>query len=232
MGELDNLKVYGETRVGWCAATPTNGSADENGAPVFHQTGFGAGDPRAPARRVRDDPQVRQLRERLRRFNGIVGLEIVLPHEIERAARIFFRDGFVVVRDLIGPVHMETLRAASARVLAKILDVPGLGGRKYATETRRLPHRYSYGTASASRQLLHDPVWAELVDLPTTTPLLTRLFGSDRYWLTGAGGDVCLPGAIEYQTLHGDMRETFELPPGRLAQARDLGVDIADDPER
>ncbi len=226
MSEFDGLKVFGETSVGWCAATPPNESADDDGAPVFYDKGFGAGDRSAPARRVYDDPQVCALRERLRRRNGIDGLEILEPHEVERAARVFFRDGFVVVRDLLTADGLRTLRDASARVLAQLLEVRGLGERKYATETLRLPHRYSYGTASASRQLLHEPVWAALVDLPTTTPILTRLFGSPDYWLTGAGGDVCLPGAIEYQTLHADMRESFEAPPGRLAQARNLGIDL------
>ena len=41
--------------------------------------------------------------------------------------------------------------------------------------------------------------------------------------MVGAGGDLCLPGAIEYQTLHSDTRETFELPPGRLEQAQPHG---------
>ena len=119
------------------------------------------------------------------------------------------RDGFVVVRDLLDPDTLAMMREASARVLGQILDIPGVDGRKYVTETGRLPHRYSYGTASASRQMLHEPEWAAMVDMPTTTPLLTALFGSDDYWVIGAGGDLCLPGAIEYQTLHSDARETF-----------------------
>ena len=42
--------------------------------------------------------------------------------------------------------------------------------------------------------------------------------------MTGAGGDLCLPGAIEYQTLHADFREVYELPEARLEQARRVGV--------
>ncbi|MEJ0066306.1 MAG: hypothetical protein WDM85_13560 [Caulobacteraceae bacterium] len=67
---------------------------------------------------------------------------------------------------------------------------------------------------------------AAIVDLPTTTPILTALFGGDDYWVVGAGGDLCLPGAIEYQTLHYDHRETFELTPERLAQAQRMGVEL------
>ena len=225
MSSHSDLEVFGETDAGWCAATPPNETADEDGRPLVRREGFTAADPRAPARRVYDDPEVCALREHLRRFNGLRGLEIVEPHEIERARRIFFRDGFVVVRDLLDADQLRAFREASARVLRQILDIPGFGGRKYITETARLPHRYSYGTSSASRQLLHEPTWAAMIDLPTTTPILKSLFGGDDYWVIGAGGDLCLPGAIEYQTLHSDARERFDLPPDRLAHARRMGIE-------
>ena len=225
------LRVFGEADVGWCEATPPNETTDEDGRPLVRTTGFSAGDPRVPARRVYDDPEVVALRERLRRDNGLRGLEIVEPHEVERARRLFFRDGFVVVRDLLDAEALDAFREASARVLQQILDIPGEGGRKYVTESGRLPHRYSYGSSSASRQLLHEPEWAAMVDLPTTTPILTALFGGDDYWVQGAGGDLCLPGAIEYQTLHADRRESFELPPQRLEQARRMGIELRDAPD-
>jgi len=220
------LRVIGESDAGWCAATPPNETADEDGRPLIRTVGFTAADPKAPARRVYDDPEVVALRDHLRAHNGLHGLEIVGPDEVERAKRIFLRDGFVVVRDLLDPDALATMREASARVLGQILEIPGVDGRKYMTESGRLPHRYSYGTASASRQLLHEPEWAAIVDLPATTPILTALFGGDDYWVVGAGGDLCLPGAIEYQTLHYDTRETFELSPGRLAQAERMGVEL------
>ena len=223
---VEPLKVIGETDAGWCAATPPNETADEEGRPLIRTAGFTAADPKAPARRVYDDPEVVALRDHLRAKNGLHGLEIVGPDEVERAKRIFLRDGFVVVRDLLDPDALATMREASARVLRQILEIPGVDGRKYMTESGRLPHRYSYGTASASRQLLHEPEWAAIVDLATTTPILTALFGGDDYWVIGAGGDLCLPGAIEYQTLHYDTRETFELSPGRLAQAQRMGVEL------
>src|SRR5579885_530810 len=137
------LRVYGETDVGWCAATPPNETSDEEGLPLVKTEGFTAADPRAPARRVYDDPEVCALREHLKGRNGLPGLEIVAPDEIERARRIFFRDGFVVVRDLLDPQQLASFRAASARVPQQSLDIPGFGGRKYITETARLPHRYS-----------------------------------------------------------------------------------------
>ncbi|MBV9419385.1 MAG: hypothetical protein JO348_06395, partial [Alphaproteobacteria bacterium] len=198
MNELESLKVYGESQVGWCAATQPNETTDNDGNIVIRGDFTGSVDPRAPKVRKYDDPGVEELRTILRERNGIKGLEICEPHEIDRAARIFFRDGFVVVNNLLDPERLAIWREGSARVLRQILEIRGEGGRKYITETGRLPHRYSYGTASASRELLHDPVWASMVDLPTTTPILTKIFGTSDYFVRGAGGDLCLPGAIEY----------------------------------
>ncbi len=220
------LKVHGESDVGWCAATPPNETTDEHGAPYVPSLQSRMADPRAPERRAYDNPQVHALRESLKARNGLRGPEIVEPHDVERATRIFFRDGFVVVRGLLNPDQLERWREASARVLEAILDIPGQGQRKYLTETGRLPHRYSYGTASASRQLLHEPEWAAMVDLPTTTPILKGIFGCDDYYVMGAGGDLCLPGAIEYQSLHSDWRESFKLRPRRLAHAVRMGIAV------
>lgn len=224
--ELDALQVYGETTVGWDAHTLPNETVDENGQVITGERGFGVADPRTPKRRVYDDPSVVTLREHLRQNNGIHGLEICSPDEIERAARIFHRDGFVVVRDLLNAEQLARFRAGAANALKQILAVPGPENRKYIVETRRLPHRYSYGTASASRQMLHDPVWASMIDLPTTTPILTEIFGTADYLVWGAGGDLALPGAIEYQHLHSDGRDAQKVLVERVAQARGLGIEI------
>jgi hypothetical protein len=229
MSELDDLKVHGETEVGWCAATPPNEFVDKDGAPFVEPHPNVQPDPRAPSRRAFDDPEVEALRARLKAVNGTRGLEIVSPHEVDRAARIFFRDGFVVVRDVLDPDRLARFREASARVLRQILEIPGPGGRKYVTETGRLPHRYSYGTASASRQLLHDAVWASMIDLPTTRPILEAIFGGADYHVLGAGGDLCLPGAIEYQALHADLPPDWSLSEGRIEAARRLGLALAHD---
>ena len=226
---LAALAVYGDTDVGWDAATPVNETVDEHGRPPTEERGFGVPDPRAPKRRVYDDPEVEALRGQLQRENGIRGLEICAPEEVDRAARIFHRDGFVVVRDLLDAEHLAQFRAGSARVLRDILSVRGPGGRKYTTETGRLPHRYSYGTSSASRQMLHEAEWAAMVDLPATTPILAAIFGSMDYLVVGAGGDLCLPGAVEYQHLHADVAESNALSPERIEAARGLGIEVRQD---
>ena len=223
---VEHIRVHGETDVGWDERALPNETVDEQGNRFPEDRGFGVPDPRAPGRRAHDDPQVNELRAHLRAHNGIHGLEICSPDEVERIASIFRRDGFVVVRDLLDAEQLARFREASARVLQEILNIPGTDGRKYVTESYRLPHRYSYGTASASRHMLHDPAWADVIDLPTTTPILRRIFGSDDYLVVGAGGDLCLPGAIEYQHLHYDARESHRITPGRLEQARQLGIEL------
>ena len=226
--ELDALTVHGDTPVGWCGRTLPNEFVDEEGrrlAPEERRPGHS--DPRSPVRRIHDDPEVAALRDHLRQHNGMRGLDICEPSEVERAARIFRRDGFVVVRDLLDADALSRWREGCARVLRQILEIPGSDGRKYVNETGRLPHRYSYGSSSASRQLLHDPVWASMVDLPATTPILTEIFGSQGYLCVGSGGDLCLPGAIEYQHLHADGRESHEMPSSRLRQAESLGVELS-----
>ena len=42
-----------------------------------------------------DDPRVAQFRAELEATNGIPDLELVEPHQVERAAELFARDGFV-----------------------------------------------------------------------------------------------------------------------------------------
>ena len=227
--ELATLEVHGDTDVGWDQNTPVNETVDEYGNLSPMERGFGQADPRAPSHRAYDHPQVEALRDQLRAANGIRGLEICSPDEIQRAARIFHRDGFVVVRDLLDAEQLRRFRGGSAEALRRILAIPGPGGRKYTTESGRLPHRYSYGTSSASRQMLHEEVWASMIDLPTTTPILTEIFGSPDYLVVGAGGDLCLPGAVEYQHLHTDIGESYALSAERVATARRLGIEVKTD---
>jgi len=226
--ELDDLKVYEETEVGWDENTPPNEILDGEGNVI---TDKNYGDPNAPPRRVYDDLEVVALREKLRLNNGIRGLDICDPDEIERITRIFRRDGFVVVRELLNAEQLERFREGSARILKELLSIPGHGKRKYLNETGRLPHRYSYGTSSSSRHLMHDPAWASMVDLPTTTPILTALMGEDDYYVWGGGGDLCLPGAIEYQQLHSDFKDDQDDGDVRLDYARSSGL-IEVDPDK
>ena len=231
MDKLLGLSVHRTTDAGWDAAALPNETVDDDGRPFPPDRGFGVPDSGAPSLRQYDHPEVQALRERLKKNNGIQGLEICAPHELDRIARIFHRDGFCVVNDLLDEEALERWREGCTRILREILSIPGFGGRKYTTESTRLPHRYSYGTSSSSGQMLHDSVWASMVDLPATTPILTKLFGAADYAVIGAGGDLCLPGAIEYQHLHSDFPEEFGLSERRLELAGQFGIELRQDSE-
>ena len=231
--------------VGWHSSVPPNGFANRQVATnyVSNDNPLGlatpeneiettpehrnliAGDPGCAGwTRSYDDPNVVALREKLKKHNGIKGLESVAPDEVKRAARLLNRDGFVVVRDVLSPGQVARIREATERIIEQIIDVDplcavggGAGG---------LPHRYSFGGTSGSRHTLHIREWNELIDLPTTTPILTEIFGSANYIVGGAGGDVALPGAIEYQGLHSDnMWSELPDPTGRVTM-RDLPVPV------
>ena len=230
----------GSSRLGWHTSVPPNGFANRprtpdksNSNPLGLDTpeneiettpehrNLVAGDPGCAAwTRSYDDPNVVRLRERLNRDNGIKGLEILSPDDVDRAAELFHRDGFVVVRDALVPHQLERMQRAADRAIDEMLAADpeaavggGAGG---------LPHRYSFGSSSASRHMLHVDEWVEMIDMPTTTPILTAIFGSPNYIVIGGGGDLAMPGAIEYQGLHSDntWAEPHD-PTGRIT-TRDL----------
>ena len=72
--------------------------------------------------------------------------------------------------------------------------------------------------------MMHVDEWVELIDMPTTTPILTAIFGSPNYILLGGGGDVAMPGAIEYQGLHSDNAWTEPNDPTGRVTTRELPV--------
>ena len=184
-----------------------------------------AGDPSCSSwSRRRDDAGVEALRETLRTNNGIPNLETVAPADVDRAVDLFYRDGFVVVTDALSDEQLDDLRSATNRVVEEILAVDpdgsiggGAGG---------LPHRYSFGATSATRPRLHERAWTAVIDLPTTTPILTAIWGSDAYVVGGGGGDLALPGAIEYQGLHSDNVWIEPHDPAGGLTTRDLPVPV------
>lgn len=232
-------------RHGWIASVPPNGVGPREPARPYltndnplglatpdtaiettpEHRNLTAGDPSVVGwTRAYDDPNVVARREHLWRHNGIKGLQICEPHEIERATALFHRDGFVVVRDVLTPDHLERLNAAVDRAIEAIIAVDpeyavggGAGG---------LPHRYSFGASSATRHMVHVPEWAELIDLPATTPILTSIFGSPDYLCIGGGGDIAMPGSIEYQGLHSDNLWTELHDPVGGVSIRDLPVPV------
>ena len=99
-------------------------------------------------------------REYLATNNGIRGLERLQPTDIEDAVRIFYRDGFVVIENAIDHEQLAALQEASERVIREVLAMDK------NRQGNRGSHRYSFGSASRTGQLLHEPAWAMLVDVP------------------------------------------------------------------
>jgi hypothetical protein len=145
------------------------------------------------------DVDVDARREYLAAHTGIVGLEVLEAHEIDRAVRIFDRDGFVVVRDVLTPEQTKILASGVLEVVDEVvsLDESRLGNRG--------SHRYSFGGTSITRSMLHRPEWRMLLDIPAVTTILEAIFESSDYTVRSASGDFCLPGALGYQPLHSDM---------------------------
>jgi len=165
-----------------------------------------------------DDPKVAAYRKFLEENNCIKGLELLSPEDedfVERAVRLFKRDGFVVVKDVLSAQKLQQMRNVTDGILGAIRSVDptasaggGAGG---------LPHRYSIGGASATRNNFHHQAYCELIDHQILTPVLTRIFESSEYVVAGSGGDVAIPGAVEYQGLHWD--DIWPHYPGHMQRA-------------
>ena len=130
-------------------------------------------------------------------------IELMSPDEIERAAQTFHRDGFVAIKDALTPEQLALAQSGANRVIQQQLAETELekANRGFA--------RYSFGD-----QLQH-PEWTQLIDLPTTLPILEAIWGSRDYSCTGGGGDYSVPGA-KIQHLHSDMGDFFHDPWGQV----------------
>jgi ectoine hydroxylase-related dioxygenase (phytanoyl-CoA dioxygenase family) len=135
-------------------------------------------------------------------------VEVVHPAAAERAAAIFHRDGFVVVRDALTPEQLAYAQAGARRVIAEQMEATPLekANRGFA--------RYSFGPQ------LHHPEWQQLVDLPTVLPILERIWNSSDFTCMGAGGDYSVPGS-QIQPLHSDIGDFLNDPLGQVT-VRDL----------
>ena len=148
-----------------------------------------------------DDPEIVRLREYLAANSGIEGLEILKPTDVQNALRLFRRDGFVVIGDVLSAEQVAYLAEGCDEVIAEILALDE------ARSGNRGSHRYSFGGSSLTRSQLHRPEWQMLLELDVVHRFLEAIFGSPHYMLRAASGDFCLPGASEYQRLHSDTRD-------------------------
>ncbi len=135
----------------------------------------------------------------------MLNVEILNAADIEHAATIFHRDGFVCIANPLSEEQFTLNRAGAERVMQEQEAEFGHGkmNRGYA--------RHSFGSQ------MHNWEWCILVDLPTILPILNAIWGSDDYTCTGGGGDYSLPGA-KVQHLHSDRTaDIFNDPTGRVS---------------
>jgi len=148
--------------------------------------------------------EIDALRAHLEANNGIKGLDILQPCDIKAAVELFRRDGFVVIANALNDEQIEVLARSCEAVIAEILalDQDRAGNRG--------SHRYSFGGSSLTRSQLHRPEWRMLLDIPAVLDVVTAIFESADFVLRAASGDFCLPGAVEYQPLHSDVRDWLD----------------------
>lgn len=175
--------------------------------------------------RAPHDPGVEALRRTLRESSGLASLETVdmvegasAPH-VQRAARLFHRDGFVALTGVLAGADLARTASGVAEVTRTIAQLDPQG---YGTNGA---HRYSFGGCSMTRHMLHHPAWRALLDLPAVTAVLTEVFGSPNYLCRGGGGELALPGAVEYQVLHSDQHDERGGPRPRSAMGDKGGTD-------
>ena len=116
-------------------------------------------------------------------------------YNVTTAAGFLRQQGFLVLLDALQEDELEDLRASAFELMERIFFEDPEGS--FGGGAGKLPHRYSLGDASGSKSNFHRRAFAKLIDLPSTTPLLTEIFGSRDYLAAGSGGDVALAGAIE-----------------------------------
>ena len=158
-----------------------------------------------------DDPGVVARRTHLLKNNGIASLEMVTPGQVDRAAELFHRDGFVVVVDALTGERFEALKNATERVVDQILQVDPDGG------VVALPGAIEYQGLHADRIWTepHDPIGGlttpqipvpavtinfPMVELTTGNGPIRQIPGSQR-WLDPIPNLAEEPGAMKLSTL-------------------------------
>ncbi len=153
---------------------------------------------------VNHERRLVELREHLSANNGIKGLEILTAADVDKAVTLFRRDGFVVVGDVLTNHQIDFLAKGCDEVIQEITALDG------DHKGNRGSNRYSFGGSSLTRSQLHRPEWQMLLDIPAVTQFVSAIFGSSDYMLRAASGDFCLPGAVDYQRLHADVRDWID----------------------
>src|SRR5687767_2608775 len=103
----------------------------------------------------------------------MLNVELVSPTDVEKAATIFHRDGFVAIKDALAPEQLAFARGGAQRVIDQQMAETELekANRGFA--------RYSFGD-----QTRH-PEWQMLIDLPAILPVLEAIWGTTGFSCSG-----------------------------------------------
>lgn len=111
------------------------------------------------------------------------------------AARLFHRDGFVVLSDALTPAEAESLKGVVKRKADDVMRLIEEG------VLHRLDHgekRYSFGDYE------HRPEWEYLATNDRILPIISAIWKGRPFRAVAAGGDFVLPGGT-WQFLHNDQ---------------------------
>ena len=114
------------------------------------------------------------LQQELLEHSGIKGLEVVDPAEpgyVTKAAKLFHRDGFCCIKDVLAPDHLTALRKRCEDAMHSIVAQDEFGGAKGAW-------RYMFGGSSLTGSCMHFPEYAQLSSLPAVDAVLTEIWGT------------------------------------------------------
>ena len=105
--------------------------------------------------------------------NGTECSDPAQPGFAQRAAALFHRDNFVLVKDCLDSYRLERVRAGCAHTITKMLQHdPGRVGSRGS-------HRYTFSSAPIHFGRVAD--WALLIDPPPVTAVLQAIFESPHY---------------------------------------------------
>lgn len=117
------------------------------------------------------------LQQELIAHSGIKGLEIVDPAEsgyVKKAAKLFHRDGFCCIKDVLTPAHLAALRKRCEDAMHSIVAQDEFGGAKGAW-------RYMFGGSSLTGSCMHFPEYAQLSSLSAVDAVLTEIWGTPEF---------------------------------------------------
>lgn len=144
---------------------------------------------------------VAELRAHLEANNGIASLQVFSPNDVNGVVKRFRKDGFVLVENVLAAEQVAMLAEGCQTVVDEVLALDD------QRQGNRGSHRYSFGGSSLTRSQLHQPAWQMLLEVPVVAELVGAIFGCSDFILRAASGDFCMPGAVEYQPLHSDVRD-------------------------